>query len=177
MFLATGARVNPNTDMIGGYALHPLYVLVAPLIVLAAKVGGLYDKDELVIDHSTLNELPRLVNLAAMGALLFWIARHYLVVGAPSYQIGALFPALASRFPSQAGDTAEARQAVPVEIRDLRALEPEGWSGATACSGSCRQSSRNTGASASSASCGPRRSRATTSCCGRSPSATTSTGS
>ncbi len=70
-------------DAAGGHGLRPLYLIVAPLIVLAAKVGGLYDKDELVIEHSTLNELPRLVNLAAMGALLFWIARHYLVIGAP----------------------------------------------------------------------------------------------
>ena len=47
--------------------------------MLAAKVGGLYDSDELVIEHSTLNELPRLVNLTAMSTLLFWLARHYLV--------------------------------------------------------------------------------------------------
>ena len=71
-------------DVIGGYALRPLYLLVVPLIVLAAKVGGLYDKDELVIDHSTLNELPRLLNLATMFALLVWLGRHYVVVGAPT---------------------------------------------------------------------------------------------
>ena len=70
-------------NVMGGYMLDPLYVLGAPLIVLAAKMGGLYDKDELVIEHSTLNELPRLLNLSAMSALLFWLARHYLVVGAP----------------------------------------------------------------------------------------------
>ena len=71
-------------DVAGGYGLRPVCLIVAPLIVVAAKVGGLYDRDELVIEHSTLNELPRLVNLAAMGALLFWIARHFLVVGAPN---------------------------------------------------------------------------------------------
>jgi exopolysaccharide biosynthesis polyprenyl glycosylphosphotransferase len=69
--------------LIGGYTLRPIYLLVAPLIVLAAKVGGLYDRDELVIEHSTLNELPRLVNLTAMSTLVFWLARHYLVNGAP----------------------------------------------------------------------------------------------
>jgi exopolysaccharide biosynthesis polyprenyl glycosylphosphotransferase len=71
-------------DVVGGFGLNPAYLLVAPLMVIAAKIGGLYDKDELVIEHSTLNELPRLVNLAAMGALLFWLGRHYLVVGAPT---------------------------------------------------------------------------------------------
>ena len=70
-------------ELIGGSALRPLDLVLAPLIVLAAKAGGLYDKDELVIEHSTLNELPRLVNLAAMTTLLIWLARHYLVVGAP----------------------------------------------------------------------------------------------
>jgi exopolysaccharide biosynthesis polyprenyl glycosylphosphotransferase len=70
-------------EVIGGYGLRPLALVLAPLIVLAAKVGGLYDKDELVIEHSTLNELPRLINLAAMTTLLVWLARHYLVIGAP----------------------------------------------------------------------------------------------
>ena len=71
-------------DVVGGYGLRPVYLVVAPLIVLAAKLGGLYDKDELVIEHSTLNELPRLLNLAAMFALLVWLARHYVVLGEPT---------------------------------------------------------------------------------------------
>jgi exopolysaccharide biosynthesis polyprenyl glycosylphosphotransferase len=71
-------------DEVGAERLRPLYLLVVPLIVLAAKVGGLYDKDELVVDHSTLNELPRLLNLATMFALLVWLVRHYLVIGAPT---------------------------------------------------------------------------------------------
>ena len=82
--LVAATAVFVAIDAVGGYALSPVYLLLAPLIVLAAKMGGLYDKDELVIEHSTLNELPRLVNLAAMSALLFWLARHFLVVGAPS---------------------------------------------------------------------------------------------
>ena len=83
-FLAAAIAVFVAIDAVGGYALRPVYLAVVPLIVLAAKLGGLYDKDELVIEHSTLNELPRLVNLAAVSALLFWLARHYLVVGAPN---------------------------------------------------------------------------------------------
>ena len=82
--LAALAAVVVSMETIGGDAVRPLYLIVAPLIVLAAKVGGLYDKDELVIEHSTLNELPRLINLAAMSTLLVWLARHYLVSGVPS---------------------------------------------------------------------------------------------
>jgi exopolysaccharide biosynthesis polyprenyl glycosylphosphotransferase len=82
--LAAALAVLVAIDAFGGFRLSLLYLFVAPLIVLAAKVGGLYDKDELVIDHSTLNELPRLLNLAAMFALLVWLARHYVVIGEPT---------------------------------------------------------------------------------------------
>jgi exopolysaccharide biosynthesis polyprenyl glycosylphosphotransferase len=63
--------------------LRPGYLLVMPLIVLVAKVQGLYDRDELVIRKSTLDELPRLVNLATLFTLLVWLARHFIVIGAP----------------------------------------------------------------------------------------------
>jgi hypothetical protein len=33
---------------------------------------------------STLDEFPRLLNLATLFALLIWLARHYVVIGAPS---------------------------------------------------------------------------------------------
>ena len=82
--LAVALAVLVSMDVLGGYRVRPLYLLVVPLTVLAAKIGGLYDKDELVIDHSTLNELPRLLNLATILALLVWIARHFVVIGAPT---------------------------------------------------------------------------------------------
>jgi exopolysaccharide biosynthesis polyprenyl glycosylphosphotransferase len=75
VFVALTASVN--------HQVHWLFLLVAPLMVLAAKIAGLYDKDECVIDHSTLNELPRLLNLAGIFALLVWLVRHYMVVGEP----------------------------------------------------------------------------------------------
>jgi exopolysaccharide biosynthesis polyprenyl glycosylphosphotransferase len=59
------------------------YLLVMPLIVLVAKIQGLYDRDELVIRKSTLDELPRLVNLATLFTLLVWLARHFILLGAP----------------------------------------------------------------------------------------------
>lgn len=66
------------------YVVQPGFLLVLPLIVLVAKLQGLYDHDELVIRKSTLDELPRLVNLATLMTLLVWASRHYTVVGAPS---------------------------------------------------------------------------------------------
>ena len=82
--IATSLSLLVAIDLLGGYALRPLYLVVVPLMVLGAKISGLYDKDELVIDHSTLNELPRLLNLATILALLVWIARHFVVIGAPT---------------------------------------------------------------------------------------------
>lgn len=41
-------------------------VLAVPLVVVVSKVRGLYDRDELVIFKSTLDELPRLLGVAAV---------------------------------------------------------------------------------------------------------------
>jgi len=79
---ATGAVVAAMV-LTGGYSLAPEVLLVVPLIIFVAKTQGLYDRDELVIHKSTLNEFPRLVNLATLFALLTWLARHYVVVGNP----------------------------------------------------------------------------------------------
>lgn len=68
-------------DNVGGNQLRLLYLLVVPAMVLASKVGGLYDRDELVLDRSTLNELPRLLGVASFFTLLVWLSRHYLVLG------------------------------------------------------------------------------------------------
>jgi exopolysaccharide biosynthesis polyprenyl glycosylphosphotransferase len=70
-------------DLSANGGLRPGYLVVMPVIVIVAKVQGLYDRDELVIRKSTLDELPRLVNLATLFALLVWLARHFVVIGAP----------------------------------------------------------------------------------------------
>jgi exopolysaccharide biosynthesis polyprenyl glycosylphosphotransferase len=70
--------------LIGGYGLRPDFLVVIPVIVLVAKLQGLYDHDDLVMRKSTLDEFPRLLNLATLFALLIWLARHYVVIGAPS---------------------------------------------------------------------------------------------
>jgi exopolysaccharide biosynthesis polyprenyl glycosylphosphotransferase len=82
--LTAGVAVLVAIDDVGGHSLLPLFIVVVPLMVLAAKLAGLYDKDELVVDHSTLNELPRLINVATTFTLFVWLARHYLVRGNPA---------------------------------------------------------------------------------------------
>jgi exopolysaccharide biosynthesis polyprenyl glycosylphosphotransferase len=66
------------------YRLRLGFLLVVPLTVLLSKVQGLYDRDELVIRKSTLDEFPKLLNLATLVAMLAWLSRHFFVLGAPS---------------------------------------------------------------------------------------------
>jgi exopolysaccharide biosynthesis polyprenyl glycosylphosphotransferase len=79
--LTAALAVLVAVDGVGARPLRLLYLLVVPLMILAAKLGGLYDNDELVLDRTTLKELPRLVNVASVVALLIWLMRHYLVTG------------------------------------------------------------------------------------------------
>lgn len=80
---AAAFAVYAALDLSAGERLRPGFLLVMPLIVVVAKVQGLYDRDEVVIRKSTLDELPRLVNLATLFTLVAWLARRYFVIGAP----------------------------------------------------------------------------------------------
>jgi hypothetical protein len=48
-------------------------LLLAPAIVLLAKLTGLYERDEVVLKKSTLDEAPRLVQAAALFTLVLWL--------------------------------------------------------------------------------------------------------
>jgi hypothetical protein len=50
-------------------------------VVLAAKLQGLYDRDDLVIHKSTWNELPKLVNLTGVATVIAYAARSPLLGG------------------------------------------------------------------------------------------------
>ena len=82
--VAAALAVFVAIDVGTSYELRPGYLLVLPIIVLVAKVQGLYDHDDLVIRKSTLDELPRLVNLTTLVTLLIWCTRHLIVIGAPN---------------------------------------------------------------------------------------------
>jgi exopolysaccharide biosynthesis polyprenyl glycosylphosphotransferase len=82
--VVTTAAVALGLGLMRGQSLHPGFLLAMVFVVLAAKIQGLYDRDELVVAKSTLDELPRLFNLATLLALIAWLTRHFYVVGAPS---------------------------------------------------------------------------------------------
>src|ERR1700684_3229634 len=68
---------------LSGGRLHLLQVCLAglPLIVLGAKLFGLYDRDDAVIRKTTLDEVPKLFQLATLCALVAWLAGSRLGYG------------------------------------------------------------------------------------------------
>jgi exopolysaccharide biosynthesis polyprenyl glycosylphosphotransferase len=47
--------------------------LAIPAIVLVNKICGLYDRDDLVLKKTTLDEAPRLLQISSVFALLLWL--------------------------------------------------------------------------------------------------------
>jgi exopolysaccharide biosynthesis polyprenyl glycosylphosphotransferase len=64
-----------------GDRLSAAAILGIPLIVVVAKLVGLYDRDELLLKKTTLEEAPALFQLATLSALLLWIGGDTLVTG------------------------------------------------------------------------------------------------
>ena len=56
-------------------------VAAVPALVLCAKLAGLYDRDETLLRKTTLDEAPRLLQLATVSALVAWLAGGLLVRG------------------------------------------------------------------------------------------------
>jgi exopolysaccharide biosynthesis polyprenyl glycosylphosphotransferase len=65
---------------------HPLHVswlglLALPLVLVGAKVCGLYDRDAVLLRKTTLDEVPRLFQLATLCAFLGWLAGGLVMSG------------------------------------------------------------------------------------------------
>jgi exopolysaccharide biosynthesis polyprenyl glycosylphosphotransferase len=54
--------------------VSPSVLLLVPFGVLAAKLLGLYERDETLLRKTTLDEAPRLLHLATLFALATWIS-------------------------------------------------------------------------------------------------------
>jgi exopolysaccharide biosynthesis polyprenyl glycosylphosphotransferase len=56
-------------------------VAAIPILVIAAKINGLYDRDETLLRKTTLDEAPKLFQLATLCALVAWLTGGLLVSG------------------------------------------------------------------------------------------------
>lgn len=65
----------------GDDSLQPATLVALPLVVMVAKFTGLYDRDELVLNKTTLDEAPALFSLATLYALLLVLGSDVLVNG------------------------------------------------------------------------------------------------
>jgi exopolysaccharide biosynthesis polyprenyl glycosylphosphotransferase len=52
-----------------------------PILLIGAKVSGLYDRDDALLRKTTLEEAPRLFQLATLSALVAWLAGGLVVSG------------------------------------------------------------------------------------------------
>ena len=82
-------------SILGDDSLRPLTLLALPLVVVAGKLKGLYDRDELLINKTTIDQAPELFQLATLYALLIWILDDALIDGSlGSLQIVVLWASL-----------------------------------------------------------------------------------
>jgi exopolysaccharide biosynthesis polyprenyl glycosylphosphotransferase len=56
-------------------------IVALPILLLGAKILGLYDRDESVLRKTTLDEVPKLLNVATLCALVAWLAGGLIVAG------------------------------------------------------------------------------------------------
>jgi exopolysaccharide biosynthesis polyprenyl glycosylphosphotransferase len=56
-------------------------VLGLPILLVCAKISGLYDRDEALLRKTTLDEAPKLFQVATLCALVSWLAGGLIVAG------------------------------------------------------------------------------------------------
>ena len=61
------------TNLLGGNQLSLRVLLGLPLVIFACKLRGLYDRDELIIRKTTLDEAPAFLELATIYTLAVWM--------------------------------------------------------------------------------------------------------
>jgi exopolysaccharide biosynthesis polyprenyl glycosylphosphotransferase len=87
--IAATVAVLVAVSLIAGQGLRPPALLALPLVVLAGKLVGLYDRDPLLINRTTLDEAPRLAQLATLYVFLFTVLQSVFVRGhlSPSNEV------------------------------------------------------------------------------------------
>jgi len=79
--LAAGLALLLSIVVLGQDRLEPTGIVVIPIVVLVSKLIGLYDRDEVLLRKTTLDESPALFQLATLWTLLTFLLGPLLVDG------------------------------------------------------------------------------------------------
>lgn len=69
------------TVVLGDDRVKVATLAAVPIVILINKVAGLYERDELVLKRSTLDEAPLLFQLAALFTLVSWLLQTEMIDG------------------------------------------------------------------------------------------------
>lgn len=78
---AVGVALTFSAMVAGDDRLTLATLAVPPLFVLVVKAMGLYDRDEHLLNKTTLDEVPALFGIATLGTLLLWLSGDLLIDG------------------------------------------------------------------------------------------------
>ncbi len=87
--LAAAAALQLVVGIAYGELLKPGALAALASLVLVNKLSGLYDRDELVLNRSTLDELPQLLQISGLFSLSAWLL-HNVVTDAFLHQTDVL---------------------------------------------------------------------------------------
>jgi exopolysaccharide biosynthesis polyprenyl glycosylphosphotransferase len=79
--IAAFAALYVAVVLLGDDRLDAASVLSMPIVVIVSKVMGLYDRDEVVLNKTTLDECPALFQLATLYALVTWLLQSIMIDG------------------------------------------------------------------------------------------------
>ena len=82
--LAAAVALYICVNVLGDDSLRPIALLALPLIVVAGKAHRLYDRDELVLNKSTIDQAPALFQCATLYAFLVALLQGAFVDGSLS---------------------------------------------------------------------------------------------
>src|SRR3954470_17230663 len=71
--------------IVGNDHLRLMSLAIIPVVILGAKLIGLYDRDELLIHKTTADEIPAIFQLATGATLVGWLLDRTLVDGSLSH--------------------------------------------------------------------------------------------
>jgi exopolysaccharide biosynthesis polyprenyl glycosylphosphotransferase len=79
--LAAAVALVIGVSVLGHDALRPAAIAFVPFVVVFAKIIGLYDRDELLLHKTTLDDAPQLLQVATAYTLIAWVAGPLIIDG------------------------------------------------------------------------------------------------